>query len=226
MSALQQIHWLDITILMVMAVGFLIGAIRGVLRQTFRLAAQVAVLSVALFYHASVDEAIRTRLPAEAGDFSRVHSFVVTYLAAWLVYAVAASLVLRGLTSVLRDRKADNAEEVVKALGLSAFDRMAGACVGTVASCLLIGVALIGLGSIQDAKLQNELAASKLAPQFVSRTRAALAAVPSERTEQLFNSLNRLDSAFQAVATDMAGDRVSGLSQFIDALVKGMSLSR
>ncbi len=234
MFDINQYHRLDLAIAGILLIGIGFGAKHGFIRQTLRLAATLLAFTVAYVLHDRVDALVRTTLAADlAARVTRLHTYLVTFLGAYLIYFFAAALFQKAIRACAAERKPG--DSAVDVLGLGWFDRILGAAIGAVATCLLVGAGLIALGSSNEREVQAMMAGSKLQPYAVEAMQTILEAVPSSSREEFEIALKRLENAGRAFAGDIvkqgaqdASNRMNGFANGVEtgrqALQKGSAL--
>lgn len=224
MNSLHDFHWFDVCIVAALVIAALIGARRGLLRQTGRLAAYVVAFYVALWLHGRVDAFLRTHLAEVADKVSELHSFLATYVMTYFVYFMGSRF-LHKLVRCFSEKKKSNAD-TLDILGLKPIDRLLGAAVGALAMCLLIGGGLIGLGSISNEQVSAQLAGSKLAPRLVQDMHAILNAVPERKRAEFTQALARLEQAGRSLATDLTAEGVQRGTDHLGTALNGVEYAR
>lgn len=186
-------HWLDILLLLVLAVGAAFGARTGLLRQV----ARIASFGVALY------ACLSFRRPALAlldlvmeGGTEVVREAVAGAVTFVVVYGF-----LYGLTLLLDAR--------LRKSSLKVADRILGAGFGLVKTGLLAGAALLLVAVVADADTESALGRSRLAPVLLRGVRLTLAAVPPSYKEGAEAALDRVlqarDGRTPAAAPDGEG---------------------
>jgi membrane protein required for colicin V production len=169
-------HWLDITLLVVFALGALLGARSGFLWQVARLVTFGLAFYVSIFYHEPIADLLGTYLtgtsPFVLGALAYIGSFLGIYL------------VLYSVTLVL--------ERALKAAKLKTLDRVLGAGFGALKATLLAGAVLMGLALYATPQTDAAMADSKLAPMLLEGMRAVTVAVPQDYKDQLNASVERI----------------------------------
>src|SRR5208282_1889292 len=85
------------------------------------------------------------------------------------------------------------ARKLMKAAGLSGFDRFLGALLGLVKACLVVAVVLMGMTAFTPTS--GMLAKSQLAPYFLVIGRAAIWVAPSALRARFYEGLDFLHKA-------------------------------
>jgi uncharacterized membrane protein required for colicin V production len=231
MSALEGIHWLDATIVVVLVLGALLGACTGALRQLVRLATYVAALYAALHLHEPVAEflAVQFREPgflrgsAPAGlSGPRVASFAGTLFVVYLGLFTVTVLFQKAVKALFSQGRGT----AIKALGLQTLDRLLGAAVGAVLAAILTGTAVLGLSLYPDQRVQTSLAGSQLRPAFLKGARAALAAIPQKHRNELNDALRWLDQAARGLGQDLRSQGPHDAADLVTGAIAGAGSER
>jgi membrane protein required for colicin V production len=106
-----------------------------------------------------------------------IFSFLIIFFVILLVFSIAGRV----------------ARKLMKAVGLSGFDRFMGALLGVVKGCLVVAVVLMGMTAFTPTS--KLLAKSELAPYFLVAGRAAIWVAPSELRARFFEGLDLLRQA-------------------------------
>ncbi|MFO0865711.1 MAG: CvpA family protein [Gemmataceae bacterium] len=215
----QAFHGIDIAIVAALIVGASAGASRGVFRQTVTIVFFVASFYAAMLLHDPVEHLLRTRLQEVQANVTRLHSFLASFLATYVVTLVGSSL-LRKIVNNLGTKPGGDA---IESLGLRPLDRFLGAGVGVIAAGLLIGAGLLALGSVDKPEVRSQLAGSKLTPIMVERMRIVVASIPESCREDFVRAMRRLEGTAHVIATDLATDR---LNQSVDGIQKASAIIR
>lgn len=181
-------HWLDITLLIVLALGAFLGARRGLLWQVARLLTFGLAIYVCIYYHEPVAQFIAPYLK----DASELVVSVLAYVAAFL----AVYLVCYALTLLL--------EAGVKAAKLQTTDRVLGAALGALKAALLSGAVLMGLAMTAVPNTDEAIAQSRVAQAELQMMRAVIVAVPNEYKEQFTEARERIQKVGAEKASELS----------------------
>jgi uncharacterized membrane protein required for colicin V production len=169
-------HWLDITLLVVLAFGALLGARSGLLWQVARLVTFGVAFYVSIYYHQPVADLLGTYVTGTSPFVIGVLTYIATFLGVYLV--------LYGFTLLL--------QRVLKAARLKTLDRLLGAGFGLLKASLLLGIVLMGLAIYSTPQTDAAMADSQLAPVLLQGMRAVTVAVPQNYKDELNASLERI----------------------------------
>jgi membrane protein required for colicin V production len=183
-------HWLDITLLVVLGIGALFGARSGLLWQIARIVTFGVAIYVCLYYHDYAASLIAPYLmEGTPPTVSTVAGYIVTFLGVYLVLYV--------ITLIL--------EKALKAAKLKTMDRLLGAGLGILKAALLAGAVLMGAAVFGTPKTDAVLAESRLAPVFLQGMRAVIVAVPQDYKDQLAAALERIKQTGIDRAQELSG---------------------
>jgi uncharacterized membrane protein required for colicin V production len=181
-------HWLDITLLIVLALGALLGARRGLLWQVTRILTFALAIYVCIYYHETVAAWIAPYLK----DASALIVSILSYVAVFLV----VYLVSYGLTLLL--------EAGVKAAKLKTTDRILGAGLGALKAALLSGAVLMGLAMVGIPQTDEAIARSQVAQVELQIMRGVIVAVPQDYKEQFKDARERIQEKASEVGNAAA----------------------
>jgi membrane protein required for colicin V production len=183
-------HWLDITLLIVLGIGALLGARSGLLWQVARIVTFAVAIYVCLYYHDYAAGLIAPYLTeGTPPTVATVAGYIVTFLGVYLV--------LYGITLIL--------ERMLKAAKLKTMDRLLGAGFGLLKAGLLAGAVLMAMAVFGTPKTDDLLAESQLAPVFLQLMRGVIVAVPRDYKEQFTAALERIKQAGMDRAQELGG---------------------
>jgi membrane protein required for colicin V production len=169
-------HWLDITLLVILALGALLGARSGLLWQVARIVTFAVAFYICIFYHEPVAGVLGPYLTGASPLVVSVLSYVGTFCAVYLV--------LFGVTLLL--------QRALKAARLKTLDRVLGAGFGLVKATLLAGAVLMVVALYPTPQTDAAMADSALAPVLLQGMRAVAVAVPQNYKDDLNASLERI----------------------------------
>lgn len=158
-------YWLDIGIILIIAVSVLIATIRGFMREVVALATWIGAFVVSLTF--------ANHLAPLLPDF--VQPDLVRQGVAWFILFVA-TMVVGSLVNFLLN-------SMVEKSGLSAANRSLGALFGVLRGVLIV-VALILLGSMIELPKTDWWQSAKLLPYFQNGTVWVLELLPSDFSAQ------------------------------------------
>jgi membrane protein required for colicin V production len=173
-------YWLDTTILVLLGLAALLGAISGLLWQLLRIVGFGVALYLAIFGNEWASGVIgqnilRDANPTVVKGVAYVAVFVVVYLVLFLVTFIV--------------------ERAVRAAKLKFVDRLLGALFGTAKAALILGAIFLGLASVPHEPTQEVLKRSAVAPVLANGVSLILAAIPEDYKRQFNDGLQKLGEA-------------------------------
>ncbi len=112
-------NWVDLLVILIVAVATFSSARAGLVRQALALIGFVAGLYAALTHHLTLASMLQTALPDPA--IAKVAAFVIIMVGVWIAFAVLAGIV----------------RSILRASGLAWVDHVSGMVLGLVAGLLL-----------------------------------------------------------------------------------------
>jgi membrane protein required for colicin V production len=125
---LADLGWIDLTMLVVLALSVVAGMLRGLVSEVMSLAGWVVAWLLAQAWALDVAAALHIGVPG--GQLARLAGLAITFVATLLAWRV--------LTWLL--------QQVIHATPLAPLDRLLGACFGVVRGGLILLVAVVMLG--------------------------------------------------------------------------------
>jgi membrane protein required for colicin V production len=164
--------WLIIALVLINVIA---AAVHGFFAEALHLAGLVVGYVVAAWQYRRLAEWFETFLKNEW--LAEILGFLIIFFAIVIVFGIAAKI----------------ARKVMKAAGLSGFDRFLGAILGLLKGALMVAVILLGMAAFTPTS--KMLANSQLAPYFLVMGRAAILVAPSELANRFYQGLNLLHNA-------------------------------
>ncbi|MFZ0761370.1 MAG: CvpA family protein [Candidatus Sulfotelmatobacter sp.] len=165
----------DWLIVVVIVLNVISAAIQGFFAEAFSMAGLVVGYVIAAWRYHRLAEWFMSFLKAEW--LADIFGFLIIFFAVLIVFTIAGRL----------------GRKMMKAAGLSGFDRFLGALLGVVKGCLVVAVVLMGMTAFTPTS--KMLAKSELAPYFLVVGRAAIWVAPSELRAQFYEGLDFLHRA-------------------------------
>jgi uncharacterized membrane protein required for colicin V production len=173
-------HWLDITLLIVLGLGLLLGAWSGLLWQVSRVVTLCVAVYAGIFGHPYVAGLIQPHLPDWAPWLVNTLSFLAVVVVVYLVLFLITWLIDRW---------------VRKRATLKFIDRVLGAGVGVVTIGLLAGAVLFGVAVSFKDQTKTELAKSYVAPPLLTVMQGLVVLVPEESKKSWSDNLEEVRRA-------------------------------
>ncbi len=170
-------YWLDTPILVLLALGAVVGAWTGFLWQVARvfslaLSLYAAILAnevVANIFQETILKGVDPRIP-------QALAYVVVFIAVYLVLYQAVWLL----------------DRLIRAVRLEPIDRLLGAVVGTCKIGLILAAVCLGLTTYPHAKTKEAMEKSTLAPVLAEGMEMVLFVIPEEYKTELCSGLKNL----------------------------------
>lgn len=169
--------WLDSTILVLLALGALFGAVSGFLWQMARIAGLAVAIYAAILLNDWVSSLIADAVLQGADPrIARGLAYLAVFVVVFIVFYQAAWLL----------------EQWIQSVHLEPLDRLLGAGVGACKMGLLLAAICLGLSNYPNERTRELLDKSSLAPALASGMDALLVAIPEEYKTELANGWKQL----------------------------------
>jgi membrane protein required for colicin V production len=165
----------DWLIVVVIALSMIMAAMHGFFAEAFSTAGLVVGYIVAAWQYQRLAEWFLSFL--KSALLADVFAFLIIFFAVLILFSIAGRI----------------ARKLMKAAGLSGFDRFLGALLGIVKGGLVVAVVLMGMTAFTPTSklLEN----SRLAPYFLVVGRAAIWVAPSQLRARFYDGLDFLRRA-------------------------------
>ena len=165
----------DWLIVVVVLLSVIVAAIHGFFSELLSMAGLVIGYIVAAWQYSRPAAWLMSFLRSEL--LADIIGFLVIFFAVFLLFSIAGRI----------------ARKLMKAAGLSGFDRFLGALLGLIKGSFVVAVVLMAMTAFTPTSAM--LANSKLAPYFLVVGRAAIWVAPSEMRARFNDGLNFLHHA-------------------------------
>lgn len=165
----------DWLIVIVVLLNVLLAAMHGFFAEALSMAGLVVGYVVAAWQYQRLAEWLLSFLKSEL--LAQIFGFLIIFFAILLLFSIAGRI----------------ARKLMKAAGLSGFDRFLGALLGVVKGALVVSVVLMGMTAFTPTSKMLEK--SELAPYFLVAGRAAIWLAPSELRARFYEGLDFLRHA-------------------------------
>jgi membrane protein required for colicin V production len=165
----------DWAIVVVVLLSVVSAAIQGFFMEALSMAGLVVGYIVAAWQYQRLAEWFMTFLKSEW--LADIFGFLIIFFAVLILFGIAGRI----------------ARKLMKAAGLSGFDRFLGALLGVLKGCLVVAVVLMGMTAFTPTSQMLEN--SKLAPYFLVVGRAAIWVAPSALRARFYEGLDFLHRA-------------------------------
>jgi len=179
----------DWLIVVVVLVNILLAAMHGFFAEAFSMAGLVVGYVVAAWRYQRLAEWFTSFLKSQL--LAEILSFLVIFFAILFLFSIASRI----------------ARKLMKAAGLSGFDRLLGGLLGVVKGCLVVAIVLMGMTAFTPTS--QWLEKSELAPYFLVVGRAAIWVAPSQLRARFYEGLDFLHRA----PKDLSGSPSSSRSR-------------
>jgi uncharacterized membrane protein required for colicin V production len=185
-------HWLDISILVVLGIGAAMGFWSGLLWQVARVVSLAVSIYLAILANTPLAEWSGRHWPDVNPAVSRVVGFVAVFVLAYLILY----LLTRGL------------HNAIKAARLETLDRVLGGLLGALKMAAL-AACICGLLSALEVG-RDWFAQAPIARQFAQGTESAIAWIPQSSRDRLDEGVQQVRNELQQRITDAAVDTLKG----------------
>ena len=174
----------DWLIVAVVLFNVVLAAMHGFFAEAFSMAGLIAGYVIAAWRYQSVARWLTLFLKSQL--FAEILGFLIIFFAILLLFSITGRLLRR----------------LMKAAGLSGFDRFLGALLGTIKGVFVVAVVLMGMTAFTPTS--QLLARSELAPYFLVVGRAAIWVAPSELRARFYEGMDFLHRAPKDLSTPAA----------------------
>lgn len=149
-------NWLDIVIFVVLGIGLLVGARRGLVRQVFGLAGLLIAIALGYSFMEGVGGSLETRIGVPA-DYSSIAGFGLVFLGAQLFFMIISRGVDRFIKNIIF---------------VGTVNRILGGAFGVVTACLAFSLVLYVLASVglPPSEVRGDSALYEVVYQFFPQT--------------------------------------------------------
>lgn len=173
-------HWLDTTLLTALAAGAVLGFVSGLFLQIARIASLALAVMATVLLHDSAKQMLSKWVLREADPaVIQASAYVMVFLTVYILMFL--------LTRLLR--------MWLRATDLAMADRLFGALLGAGKIALLLGAACLLLQHATHPVAQEWLEQSSLAPVFARGMERAVAMVPDDCKQPVFDSFRQMQEA-------------------------------
>lgn len=170
-------HWLDSTLLAILALGAVFGFMTGLLWQIARVASLALGLWASLLYHDQAAELIQEYLLRDADT---TLNSALAYTAVFVVVYIVLLLVTGAM------------KKLVVASGFAWMDRCLGAMLGTVKTAAILGAGCLLVGRLTNPTAREWMERCSVAPALSRGMENALAMIPDDTKRNFSDSLTTL----------------------------------
>ncbi len=187
-------HWLDISILVVLGVGAAMGFCSGLLWQI----ARVVSLALSIYLAILANTPVAHWLGEQWKDVSPAVDRVIAFIAVFLMVYFVLYLITRAIHNAL------------KAAKLEMVDRVFGALLGA-AKMAALAACVCGVMAALDLQIFKEwFDQSILAPRFARGTDIVVSWIPQSSRDRIDDGVRQVREQVQQQITDAAADALKG----------------
>lgn len=184
-------HWLDLTLLIVLGLGAFWGALNGLIRQVARVGIFLVAVYLCIYFHEPVAQSLERNVRGISGVASGIASYAVIFFGVVLVGWMITWKI----------------ENLVTKAKLQPVNRLLGAGFGVVKMGMFAGVALMVLLSVAGDEPPKAVRDSKVAPVVLKGMRGVLVAVPDRYKDRWSKSLDRWKSSAEEKIQNRVEDK-------------------
>lgn len=185
MEWMERLTYLDFVLLAILGASVLASLIRGFMRELAGLAALIAGLLLALWFHGALASALAQYIPSP--EVARMVGFGIIFLGVVILGGFVGSM----------------AAKVLQVTGLSMFDRLAGAVFGIVKGCLFCAVILLAMLAFNPGGPPDALSKSLVAPYVMWSADLLAALAPAEVKASVARNARTIERAWEEHAPDL-----------------------
>jgi membrane protein required for colicin V production len=184
-------HWLDVTLLALLALGACLGFWSGLIMQVARLLCFGLSIYLTFLLNEPVTRLLHERVAPEAHvNLLRGVAYIVVFLVVYISLFALSRLIYR----------------VVRATKLETLDRLAGAVLGAFKMTLVLAPICALLAMLSLPATDDWMKQSKIAPVLAQGLHAAMILVPDNYKTQAQESVDHVRDRLQNHAADKAFD--------------------
>ena len=181
-------HWLDITILVVLGGAAVLGIRSGLVKQIARVVGFITALFGSIFFHgATADWLQQNVMKGTDPQATGATAYVADFLGIYLAFFLTAMLV----------------ERFLKAVKLNWVNRLAGGVTGAGKAALIMGALFMAVISFPNPLTDDVIKQSRGAPVLAAGAGLALKMVPKQYTDDLQNGLNKFQQEADQQTKDL-----------------------
>jgi membrane protein required for colicin V production len=187
-------HWLDITILVVLGVGAAMGFCSGLLWQVARVVSLAASLYLAILTNTNVSDWLGEQWKDASPAFNRVVGFLAVFLLVYLILYIITRLI----------------HKAIKASRLETIDRLLGAVLGAVKMAAVMACVCAVMAALDLQIFKEWFEQATIAPHFAKGTEAVVSWVPQSYRDRIDEGVMEIRQQLHQRITDAAIDTLKG----------------
>lgn len=189
-AARNLMHWLDITILIVLGIGAAMGFWSGLLWQV----ARVVSLGLSLYLAIICNTAVAAWLAEQWKDVHAAVNHIVAFLGVFLAVYVTLYCITRMLHKVIKETK------------LETLDRTLGALLGAAKMGAVLAVICAIMTAVDLPAVKEWFDQATIAPYFAKGSDVAVRWIPQQYREQMDDGVEQVRDQLQKKVADAAID--------------------
>ena len=190
----RLMHWLDITILIILGIGAAMGFCTGLLWQVARIVSLGASLYVAILINDGASEWLSEQWRDANPAVYRIAAFIGVFIAVYLI--------LYTITLLLH--------KAIKATKLETVDRLLGAMLGILKMAAVASFVCALMSALALPIFQDWFENAVLAPYFAKGTQTVYGWIPQEYRDRADEAVVQVRDQLQKKAADAAMDVLKG----------------
>ena len=183
-------HWLDITILVVLGIGAAMGFYSGLLWQV----ARIVSLGASLYLAIVINSAATDWLSQQWNDVNPAVNHVVAFISVFLAVYLTLFLITRAFHRAIRATK------------LETLDRLLGAFLGTAKMAAVVGCVCAVMATLDLQIFRDWFEQATVAPYFARGSAVAAHWIPAQYREQVDDGVEQVRDQWQKKVADAAID--------------------
>jgi len=186
-------HWLDITLLIILGAGAALGAWSGLLWQIARIVTFIVAIYCCIFFHEPVAQFLSEQIDgtSDTGVGMKLLAYVVTFVGIFVVFYTTTWLIELG----------------IKAAQLKMYDRLLGAAAGALKMSLVSGAILMGLAMYASDTVEDTFRESFMARGLLTGMSWVVAVVPEEYSKECQDRLTQFSEKMAKEGIDKAKEK-------------------
>jgi membrane protein required for colicin V production len=183
-------HWLDIIILIVLAIGAAMGFWSGLLWQI----ARVVSLAVSLYFAVVANSDVAEWITDQWKDLDTAASRIIAFVGIFIVVYLTLYLITRLI------------HQAIEATQLKTVDRLLGALLGAAKMGVIVACVCALMVAMALPTVQDWFEHSTLAPHFARGTETVVSWVPQSSRDRIDDAVSHARGQLQQKLVDAAGD--------------------
>jgi len=214
-----DMHWLDITILSIVGLAMLLGALSGFLRQVICLICYLIACYGAVYGSEPLAEQLGQVIKTPFSIVPRLVAFALIFVGLVLGLWVAR-LLIGQIIKAFRSKETDKTPKVP--LGLKILDRLLGATVGGVLAALILLPIVLALDLVPSAEFRTKLAGSTIRPVFQQTAVFIESSIPQRFKDEFKEAWDRVQRSTREAVTNLGGEALQQGTELLNQAGRGI----